>query len=74
METVSPASSAAADKSQIPAPPAIMDLAKLLARLAASEIILSGGLAKRVLDASPFSSETGTEDGSERAAFRAGNG
>jgi hypothetical protein len=51
-----------------------MDLAKLLARLAASEIILSGGLAKRVLDASPFSSETGTEDGSERAAFRARNG
>lgn len=49
--------SAAADISPVPTPPAIIDLARLLGRLAASEIVLGDELAKRVLDGMPNSSD-----------------
>lgn len=47
------------DMSHAATPPAIIDLAKLLARLAASEIVVSGDLAEVVVDARPISSEIG---------------
>jgi len=49
--------SAAANKAPAPTPPAIIDLARLLGRLAASEIVLSDELAKRVLDGTTNSSD-----------------
>lgn len=49
--------SAAADKSPTPAPQAIIDLAKLLGKFAASEIILEEAFAKRALDGMPNSSD-----------------
>lgn len=66
------ASSAGADKSPAQLPPALASLVRLLARLAASEIVLSGALADRVLDAPPFSSETGEQTCPDSAGLGAG--
>jgi hypothetical protein len=56
-QTRSGKSSGVADKSPPQTPPAIIDLARLLGRLAASEIVLGDDLAKRVLDGMPNSSD-----------------